>query len=99
MRSEYVDNDYGFFEKYGRRSVVLARFGPIVRTFLPVGAGVARMTCRPFIAINALGALQWGVGVTLLGFWLGRYEWIGTNIDLILTAIVLFSFAPAELNC
>jgi membrane-associated protein len=94
MRREYVDKAHGFFEKYGRRSVVLARFVPIVRTFLPVTAGVAQMTYRSLIAFNAIGALLWGVGVTLLGYWLGRYDWIGTNIDLIFAVIVLASFIP-----
>ncbi|MET3721036.1 MULTISPECIES: VTT domain-containing protein [unclassified Arthrobacter] len=56
MRREYVDKAHGFFEKYGRRSVVLARFVPTVRTFLPVTAGVATMTYRSFIAFNAIGA-------------------------------------------
>lgn len=94
MRSEYVDKAHGFFEKYGRRSVVLVRFVPVVRTFLPVTAGDAMMSYRFFIAFNAIGALLWGVGVTLLGYWLGRYEWIGANIDLIFIVIVLVSFIP-----
>jgi membrane-associated protein len=94
FRSEYVDKAHGFFEKYGRRSVILARFVPIVRTFLPVTAGVAGMRYRTFIAFNAIGALLWGVGVPLLGFWLGRYEWIGANIDLIFLLIVLVSVVP-----
>jgi membrane-associated protein len=94
FRSEYVDKAHGFFEKYGRRSVILARFVPIVRTFLPVTAGVAGMGYRTFIAFNAIGALLWGVGVPLLGFWLGRYDWIGANIDLIFVLIVLFSVVP-----
>lgn len=94
FRAEYADKAHGFFLKYGRRSVVLARFVPIVRTFLPVTAGVGRMSYRAFLVYNALGALLWGVGVTLLGFWLGRYEWIGTNIDVIFIVIVLVSFVP-----
>jgi membrane-associated protein len=94
MKRGYVNNAHRFFEKYGRRSVVLARFVPIVRTFLPITAGVARMSYRAFIAFNTIGALLWGVGVTLLGYWLGRYEWIGANIDLIFIVIVLVSFIP-----
>jgi membrane-associated protein len=94
FRSRYVDRAHGFFEKYGRRSVVLARFVPIVRAFLPVTAGVAGMRYRTFIAFNAIGALLWGAGVPLLGFWLGRYEWIGANIDLIFVLIVLVSVVP-----
>lgn len=94
LKRRYVDQAHEFFEKYGRRSVVLARFVPVVRTFLPVTAGVARMGYRSFFAFNAIGAFLWGVGVTLLGFWLGRYEWIGSNIDLIFIMIVVLSFVP-----
>lgn len=94
MNREYVNRAHGFFEKYGRRSVVLARFVPIVRTFLPVTAGVGRMSYRAFIGFNAIGALLWGVGLPLLGYWLGRYEWIGANIDLIFIVIVLVSVVP-----
>jgi membrane-associated protein len=98
FRREYVDRAHGFFEKYGRRSVILARFVPIVRTFLPVTAGVAGMRYRTFIAFNVIGGLLWGVGVPLLGFWLGRYEWIGANIDLIFILIVLGSVVPVGLE-
>lgn len=94
FRQEYVDRAHAFFQRYGRRSVILARFVPIVRTFIPVVAGVARMQHRTFITFNAVGALAWGIGVTLLGFWLGQYEWIGRNIDLIFILIVLISVAP-----
>lgn len=94
LRSEYVDRAHDFFEKYGRRSVVLARFVPIVRTFLPVSAGVGKMGHRTFIAFNAMGALLWGFGVTLLGFGLGQYDWIGSNIDLIFIVIVVVSVIP-----
>jgi membrane-associated protein len=52
------------------------------------------MTYRSFIAFNAIGALLWGLGDTLLGYWLGRYDWIGANIDLIFVVIVLASFLP-----
>ncbi|MEW1808977.1 VTT domain-containing protein [Pseudarthrobacter sp. NPDC080039] len=94
LRAEYVEKAHNFFRKYGRRSVVLARFVPIVRTFLPVTAGVGRMGYRTFILFNAIGALVWGAGVTMLGFWLGRYAWIGQNIDLIFVVIVAASFVP-----
>lgn len=98
LRGEYADKAHNFFLKYGRRSVVLARFVPIVRTFLPVTAGVGKMSYRAFLAYNAVGALLWGVGVTLLGFWLGRYDWIGANIDLIFVGIVLASFIPVGIE-
>jgi membrane-associated protein len=94
LRGEHVEKAHKFFEKYGRRSVILARFVPVVRTVLPVTAGVAKMEYRTFLAFNAIGALLWGMGVLLLGYWLGRYEWIGANIDLIFILIVLVSVLP-----
>ncbi|WP_260680738.1 VTT domain-containing protein [Arthrobacter sp. KBS0703] len=98
FRNEYADKAHGFFEEYGRRSVILARFVPIVRTFLPVTAGVAGMRYRTFMAFNAIGALLWGVGVPLVGFWLGRYEWTGANIGLTFILIVLVSVVPIGLE-
>ncbi|MGP5725225.1 VTT domain-containing protein [Arthrobacter rhombi] len=94
FRKEYVDKAHEFFERFGGRAVILARFVPIVRTFLPVIAGVAKMHYRTFIAFNLVGALLWGVGVTLLGHWLGQYAWVGNNIDIIFVAIVLLSVVP-----
>ena len=94
FRQEYVERAHMFFERFGGRAVVLARFVPIVRTFVPVIAGVAHMSYRVFVLYNLLGALLWGVGVTLLGFWLGQYEWVGENIDLIFLAVVLLSVIP-----
>ena len=98
FRQEYVEKAHAFFERFGGRAVVLARFVPIVRTFVPVIAGVAHMTYRTFALYNLLGALLWGVGVTLLGFWLGQYEWVGENIDLIFLVIVLLSVIPIGLE-
>ena len=98
FRQEYVEKTHAFFERFGGRAVVLARFIPIVRTFVPVTAGVAHMTYRTFVLYNLLGALLWGVGVTLLGFWLGQYEWVGENIDLIFLVIVLLSVIPIGLE-
>lgn len=98
FRQEYVEKAHTFFGRFGGRAVVLARFVPIVRTFVPVIAGVAHMTYRTFVLYNLLGALLWGVGVTLLGFWLGQYEWVRENIDLIFLAVVLLSVIPIGLE-
>ena len=98
FRKEYVDKAHIFFERFGGRAVVLARFVPIVRTFVPVIAGVAHMRYRVFVLYNLLGALLWGVGVTLLGFWLGQYEWVGENIDVIFIVIVLISLVPVAVE-
>lgn len=94
FKQSHVDKAHEFFERFGGRSVVLARFVPIVRTFVPVVAGVAKMPYKTFILFNLLGAFLWGVGVTLLGFWLGQYKWVGDNIDIIFITIVFVSVLP-----
>jgi membrane-associated protein len=94
FRQEYVERSHDFFDKYGARTIVLARFVPIVRTFAPVMAGVSRMQYRTFVTYNVVGALMWGIGVTLLGYWLGQIEFVKANIELILIGIVLLSVIP-----
>lgn len=98
FKREYVAKASSFFERFGGRAVVLARFVPIVRTFVPVIAGVAHMKYGIFAIYNLIGALLWGIGVTMLGFWLGQYEWVGKNIDVIFVAIVLVSVIPIGLE-
>lgn len=94
FKKEYVDKTYSYFERFGGRTVVLARFVPIVRTFAPVAAGVGKMHYRTFIFYNLFGALLWGVGVTTLGYLLGGIQWVGDNIEYIFIGIVLVSIIP-----
>ncbi len=90
----HVERAHEFFERYGARTVVLARFVPIVRTFVPTMAGASRMHYRTFVVYNLVGALLWGAGVTLLGYWLGQFDFVRTNIELILIGIVFLSVLP-----
>lgn len=94
FKQEYVDKTYAYFERYGGRTIVLARFIPIVRTFAPVVAGVGQMRYRTFVAFNVFGAVLWGVGVTLLGYWLGQIAFVREHIEAILVGIVLVSVVP-----
>jgi len=94
FRREYVDRAYDFFDRYGGRTIILARFVPIVRTFAPVAAGVGKMPYRTFLTYNVIGGLLWGVGVTALGYFLGQIELIRANIELVLIAIVGVSVTP-----
>lgn len=91
---EHVDRANAFFERYGGRTVILARFVPIVRTFVPVAAGVGKMRYRTFVVYNVIGGLLWGVGVTSLGYFLGQFEVVRANIELVLIAIVGLSVLP-----
>ncbi|WP_018506067.1 VTT domain-containing protein [Parafrankia discariae] len=94
FRQEYVDQAHDFFEKHGPRSILLARFVPVVRTFTPVIAGVSAMSYRVFAAYNIIGGVLWGCGVTILGYFLGRIDFIRQNVEAILILIVLISVVP-----
>lgn len=94
FKQENVEKANTFFERYGPRSIVLARFVPIVRTFTPVIAGVGAMRYRTFVVFNVIGGTLWGVGVTVLGYFLGQIDFVKTNIELILIAIVVVSLLP-----
>ena len=98
FRREYVDKTSEYFERFGGRTIVIARFVPIVRTFAPVVAGVGAMRYRTFVTYNIIGALLWGVGVTLLGYWLGQFEFVQTYLEPILIAIVLISVVPVAVE-
>ena len=94
FKKEYVEKTHEFFEKYGNRAIVLARFVPIVRTFITVMAGVGTMGFRRFMVYSTVGAVLWATGVTLLGVWLGKIDWVRNNIEIMLLAIVLVSVVP-----
>jgi membrane-associated protein len=94
FKREYVDRTHAFFEKYGPRAIVLARFVPIVRTFITAMAGTARMDARKFFTYSFIGGAGWATGVTVLGYFLGQFDFVRNNIELILVAIVLLSIIP-----
>ena len=91
---KYVDKTHDLLRRYGDRALVLARFVPLVRTFVTLIAGIGRMNFKYFIIYTAIGGVAWAFGVTILGFFLGRIDFIARNIDLVLVAIVLVSVLP-----
>jgi membrane-associated protein len=94
FKKEYVEKTHDFFERYGNRAIVLARFVPIVRTFITVMAGVGDMGLRRFMVYSTVGGVVWASGVTVLGFYLGRIAFVRNNIEAMLIAIVLISVIP-----
>lgn len=95
FKRENVDSAHAFFEKHGGKALILARFVPIIRTFVPVIVGVAQMDKRKFFFYNVVGAVLWGGGVTLLGYLLGdTFPWVRENLDIIFIVIVLVSVIP-----
>jgi membrane-associated protein len=98
FQQEYVDKAYGYFERYGARTIVLARFVPVVRTFAPVVAGVSRMHYRTFVTYNVVGGVLWGAGVVLLGYFLGQISFVADNVEPIILGIVALSVLPIVLE-
>ena len=94
FQQEFVDKAYSYFERYGPRTIVLARFVPIVRTFAPVVAGVSRMHYRTFLTYNVVGGVLWGAGVSALGYFLGQIAFVRSNVEIIILAIVGLSVLP-----
>jgi len=94
LKQKYLDEAHAFFEQRGPFAIVIARFVPIVRTLAPLVAGAARMSYPVFAIFNILGAVVWGVGLVLLGYWLGQFEIIQKLLEPIFIAIVLASIAP-----
>ena len=83
------DQAHAFYERHGGITIVLARFMPFVRTFVPFVAGVAEMTRRKFTAFNVLGALIWVLGLTAAGYWFGNLPWVQANLSKIVWALIL----------
>ena len=94
FKAEYVEQAHAFFEKYGARTILLARFVPILRTFATVMAGASRMDFRIYALYSVIGGIVWGAGVTALGHWLGQVDLIRHNIELFAIVIVVISVIP-----
>jgi membrane-associated protein len=93
-----VERTNAFFERFGALAVIMARFVPIVRTFAPIAAGVGHMNYKKYSLYNAIGALIWGSGITLLGFGLGQIEpvreFTEKYLDVVLIAVVILTIIP-----
>ncbi|MFC5262561.1 DedA family protein [Kribbella qitaiheensis] len=94
LKPKYIEQTNAFFVKYGPRALVLARFVPIVRTFITVTAGAGRMDPKKFFLWTGVGAVLWGTGVTLLGHALGRVKFIHEHLESALILLVLISVIP-----
>lgn len=94
FRAEYVAKTHSFFERYGAPAIILARFVPIVRTFITAVAGVARMPFRTYFLYSAVGGVIWGAGVTTAGYYLGTIPIIRNHIETALLLLVVVSALP-----
>ncbi len=94
LRKKHLERAHAFFEKYGGRAIILARFVPIVRTFVPFVAGVGRMDYGRFIAYNVLGGFIWIYFFLYAGYWFGGLPFIQRNFKLVILAIIIISVLP-----
>jgi membrane-associated protein len=98
FKQQYVDKAHRFFERHGPKTIVLARFVPIVRTFAPIVAGVGKMHYRTFVTYNVIGGALWAGGITTLGYFLGQVSWVKDNVEIAILAIVALSLVPMALE-
>jgi membrane-associated protein len=95
VQKEYIERTARYFERFGRKTIFIGRFIPVVRTFAPFLAGIGTMNYRVFMFYNVLSALCWAVTVTGAGYLLGSIPWIREHISLIILIIIAFTIATA----
>ncbi len=95
IKKEYMERTHAFFEKHGGKTIFLARFVPIIRTFAPFVAGVSRMSYGFFFRWNVIGGITWVATFTLLGYFFGNIPFVQKNFELVIIAIILISLIPA----
>ncbi len=94
VKKEYLDKTHDFYERYGGRTIVIARFVPIVRTFAPFVAGMGSMTYSHFLTYNIVGGLVWIFSLSFLGFFFGELPMVKKNFSLVIFGIILISILP-----
>ena len=85
---------HDFYEKHGGKTIIIARFMPIVRTFAPVVAGMGKMEYRRFVSFNVFGGALWVLSMTLIGYYLGQFAWVRKNIEIVIVLVVFLSILP-----
>jgi membrane-associated protein len=99
LKQEHIDKTHAFFEKHGLSSMILSRFMPVIRTFLPIVAGIARMKYSDFLKYSFLGALIWSTSFTLGGYYLGRiFPQLEHYLIYVISIIVILSILPGIIH-
>jgi membrane-associated protein len=94
LKKAYLDKTHDFYERYGGKTIIIARFVPIVRTFAPFVAGVGSMTYGKFMSYNVFGAVLWVVSMTISGYFFGNFKIVQDNFSLVILMIIFISILP-----
>lgn len=94
IKRAHLQKTQDFYEKHGGKTIIIARFIPIVRTFAPFVAGIGNMDYGKFISYNIIGGAVWVVGLTLLGYYFGQLEYVQNNFETVIIAIIILSILP-----
>ncbi len=95
LKPEYLVKTESFYQKYGGRTVIMARFMPFVRTFAPFVAGIGAMEYKKYITFCVTGGIFWVTSLTLLGYYFGKLEFVSKNFELVILGIIFLSLMPA----
>jgi membrane-associated protein len=98
VKKKHLERTQHFYERYGGKTIILARFVPIVRTFAPFVAGIGRMTYRRFFAFNVIGAIAWVLICVLAGYFFGRLPFVQDHFEHVVIAIILVSVLPIAIE-
>jgi len=98
FKKEYLDRTHAFYEKYGGKTIVIARFVPIIRTFAPFVAGIGSMTYGRFLFYNVAGGILWAAGLTTAGYYFGNLPVVKKNFSLVILAIIFISILPGVIE-
>ncbi len=98
LNRKHLERTHQFYERYGGKTIVIARFVPIVRTFAPFVAGIGKMTYGHFLSYNVIGGAAWVLGFVMAGFWFGNIPVVKRNFTFVIFAIIIVSVLPAVIE-